>query len=96
MNLIAKRIASAAAAALFILPVGAGVATATPDRPGGIASASNDRGYEWYCDRNSRGWDWDYCWSHYKDRWQREHNGGDKGDHRGGGNGNGGNGGRGW
>lgn len=94
MNTIAKRIVTAAAAAMFILPVGAGVATAAPAQTGGVASTNYDRGYEWYCDRNSRGWDWDYCWSHYKDRWQREHNGGDRGDNHGGGGNGGGN--RGW
>ncbi|WP_067543350.1 hypothetical protein [Nocardia crassostreae] len=74
-----KRTLVVLAAAAFALPAGAGIAAAD--------NHNNDRGYHYYCDRDSRGYDWDYCWSHYKDEWKRDHNGGNG---YGGGNGNGG------
>ncbi|WP_067815691.1 hypothetical protein [Nocardia inohanensis] len=68
MKTTAKRIATVLVAAAFALPVGAGV-----------AAANNDDYYHYYCDRDSRGYDWNYCWSHYKDRWQSEHGSHDHG-----------------
>lgn len=75
MKTTAKRLATVLVAAACALPVGAGIASANYDRDD----------YHYYCDRSSRGYDWNYCWSHYKDRWQSEH-GHDRGDHNGGGN----------
>ncbi|MRH87190.1 hypothetical protein GFY24_06895 [Nocardia sp. SYP-A9097] len=81
MTTTAKRITTALAATLFILPFGAGIASALPAETG-TAAANYDRDdYHWYCDRDSRGFDWNYCWGHYRDRYEREHNNHDNGHH---------------
>ncbi|MFI6867954.1 hypothetical protein [Nocardia sp. NPDC050406] len=87
MTLAAKRIAIAFATVAAALTSTAGIAA---------ADNGSDK-YHWYCDRDSRGYDWDYCWKHYSDRYQRDHNTGGH-DNRGGNDNHGGsgNGNRGW
>ncbi|MEC3919655.1 hypothetical protein [Nocardia sp. CDC160] len=85
MSIIAKRLVTLTAAALFALPVGAGVASALPvGTGGGLAPADHDDNYwyNYYCDRDSHGFNWEYCWEHYHDRYDREHPGHHDRDHR--------------
>ncbi|QLY32217.1 hypothetical protein [Nocardia huaxiensis] len=78
----AKRFVTVLAAALFTLPVGAGVASALPAGAGPAATDRDDNyWYHYYCDKNSRGYNWDYCWSHYKDWYQRDHGYNNNGGH---------------
>lgn len=76
MSTLTKRLVTVTAAALFALPVGAGIASALPAGTGIAATDRDDNyWYHYYCDRDSHGFNWDYCWSHYRSWYERDHHG---------------------